>query len=92
MHGSFPPDWSRLIRTFTLHTSLIFLVLQTPDRLSPFIDEISTGMFVCLGGCGYAGKSADEIGRVAAKLAAEGIWDSKVPKEAMRARWAEDSG
>ncbi len=44
-------------------------------------------MFLAVGGCGYAGKCADEIGRIAANLAATGEWSSNIPREAMEVKW-----
>ena len=43
---------------------------QTAEKSCPYIDEISPGLFVAVGGCGRAAKCADEIGRIAADLAA----------------------
>jgi hypothetical protein len=40
-----------------------------------------------VGGCGYAAKSCDEIGRIAAHLAATGTWTSSIPREVMAAKW-----
>ena len=60
---------------------------KTPERLAPFVDEIGEGVFVAVGGCGYAAKSCDEIGRIAAVLAAKQEWTTKIPRRAMRAQW-----
>ena len=40
-----------------------------------------------MGGCGRAAKCADEIGRVAAHLAARGEWTTAIPREECRAQW-----
>jgi len=47
------------------------LITDTPTRL-PFIGEVDDGLFVAAGGNGFAGKSADAIGAVAARLVTEG--------------------
>ena len=57
---------------------------KTPTKNAPYIDEVVPGLFVAAGGCGYAAKSCDEIGRVAAGFALQGLWDSKVSKEACK--------
>ena len=43
---------------------------QTAEKDCPYIDEISAGLYVAVGGCGRAAKCADEIGRIAADLTA----------------------
>ena len=57
---------------------------KTPTKDAPYIDEVCPGLFVAAGGCGYAAKSCDEIGRVAASLAVQGKWDSKMPQTACK--------
>ena len=57
---------------------------KTPTKNAPYIDEVVPGLFVAAGGCGYAAKSCDEIGRVAAGFAVLGNWDSKVPQESCK--------
>ena len=32
-----------------------------------YIDTVAPGLGVALGGCGYAAKSSDEVGRIAAR-------------------------
>lgn len=50
------------------------LITDTATRL-PFIGEVDDGLFVAAGGNGFAGKSADAIGALAARLVAErGRW------------------
>ena len=61
-------------------TSGCCITTKTPTKEAPYIDEVVPGLFVAAGGCGFAAKSCDEIGRVAASLAVQGIWDSKVPQ------------
>ena len=60
---------------------------QTAEKDCPYIDEISPGLYVAVGGCGRAAKCADEIGRIAADLTARGKWTTAIPKEACRAQW-----
>ena len=60
---------------------------NTPKKLAPFIDEIYPGLILAAGGCGYAAKSSDEIGRLAAVLSTTGEWDSDLPKEDFQVVW-----
>ena len=62
-------------------------MLQTSSRECPFIDEVSPGAFVAVGGCGRGAKCSDEIGRIAADLAVDGAWTTKVPRQACKAKW-----
>ena len=57
---------------------------KTPTKNAPYIDEVVPGLFVAAGGCGYAAKSCDEIGRVTAGFAVQQLWDSNVPQEACK--------
>ena len=36
--------------------------------MQPYIDMVAPSLGVAIGGCGYAAKSSDEIGRVAARF------------------------
>ena len=60
---------------------------KTPSNDAPYIEEICEGLFVAVGGCGYAAKSCDEIGRIAAVLVVEGRWDSDIEQERMKVVW-----
>ena len=60
---------------------------KTPTKDAPYIEEIGQGLFVAAGGCGYAAKSCDEIGRIAAVLVVEGRWDSEIKQERMKVVW-----
>lgn len=60
---------------------------NTPQKLAPFIEEIHSGLILAAGGCGYAAKSSDEIGRLAAVLSTTGKWDSDLPKEDFQVVW-----
>ena len=60
---------------------------KTPSKDAPNIEEICEGLFVTAGGCGYAAKSCDEIGRIAAVLVVEGRWDSDIEQERMKVVW-----
>lgn len=59
---------------------------NTPGKLAPFIDILTPGLGVATGGCGYAAKSCDEIGRLAATLLLVGHWDSEVPRDLTRVK------
>ena len=63
------------------------LSFQTKEKHSPYVDKVVEDYFLAVGGCGHAAKSCDEVGRVAASLAANGEWVSKVPRAEMKARW-----
>ena len=41
-------------------------VTAHPPTDLPYIDMVTPEMGVAIGGCGYAAKSSDEIGRIAA--------------------------
>jgi len=41
---------------------------NTPDKAAPLVLKVCEGVVVAAGGCGYAAKSCDEIGRIAAQL------------------------
>ena len=49
----------------------------------PYIDKIHAQLGVAIGGNGYAAKSSDEIGRIAAALMIDG-WSSDIPKDVFR--------
>ena len=39
------------------------------------------------GGCGYAAKSCDEIGRIASKLVTQNQWTSDLPQTDFKIKW-----
>ena len=49
----------------------------------PYIDKVHAQLGVAIGGNGYAAKSSDEIGRIAAALMTDG-WSSDIPKDVFR--------
>ena len=49
-----------------------------------YIDDSVPGVVVVAGGCGYAAKSCDEIGRIAAVLSVQDRCDSIIPRECCR--------
>lgn len=49
------------------------MITETPTRL-PYLDIIGDGLVVAAGGNGYAAKSSDAIGAIAAGLALDGRW------------------
>ena len=69
-------------------TGAACVTAKTPDKVAPYIDEAAPGLYVAAGGCGYAAKSCDEIGRVAAVLAVEQSWDSNLPRQACRLQFS----
>ena len=60
---------------------------STRDKAAPYIDQIVEGLTVACGGCGYAAKSCDEIGNIAASLAATGQWVSDIERELFRVKF-----
>ncbi|MCB0959903.1 MAG: FAD-binding oxidoreductase [Acidimicrobiales bacterium] len=53
------------------------LITETPTDL-PYLDHVDDGLVLAAGGNGYAAKSANAIGAVAARLALEGRWSDPV--------------
>ena len=71
---------STSLSIFRLESPLyICYSLQTVDKLAPYIEEVYPGFVLATGGCGYAAKGSDEIGRIAAKLCTKGQLISKCP-------------
>jgi len=64
---------------------------KTKDKSGPYIDCVKSGLFVAGGGCGYAAKSCDEIGRIAAVLSVTGDWDSDIARDIMTIKWRENT-
>ena len=64
----------------SLHTD-ICVTTKTPSRF-PYIDLLEPTLGVALGGNGHAGKSCDEIGRLAAQLITTGYWTDPEFKQA----------
>lgn len=52
----------------------------------PIIDAITERTFVAAGGCGYAAKSSNEIGRLAAQLVVQGPWTDDLDGALFKAR------
>ncbi|XP_033725915.1 monomeric sarcosine oxidase-like [Pecten maximus] len=61
------------------------VIMETPTN-RPYIDLVHPGLGVAIGGNGYAAKSSDEIGRIAAMLVLKGEWDSDLPAESFKLR------
>jgi glycine/D-amino acid oxidase-like deaminating enzyme len=49
------------------------LIPETPTKL-PYVEIVDDGCVMAVGGNGYAAKSADAIGALAAGLAVNGAW------------------
>ena len=65
-----------------------FQPLQTVDKLAPYIEEVYPGFVLATGGCGYAAKGSDEIGRIAAKLCTKGEWTClEISQTDTKIRW-----
>jgi len=57
-------------------------VVETPTNL-PYIDTLHSQLGVALGGNGYAAKSSDEIGRIAADMMLKG-WNSGISRDELK--------
>lgn len=57
-------------------------IAETPST-HPYIDMVHAQLGVAICGNGYAAKSSDEIGRLAASMV-QGRWDCDIPKETFR--------
>ena len=53
-------------------------MLQTPEKVAPYISELASGVTLVTGGCGNGAMCSDEIGRIGAKLASTGTWCSDI--------------
>ncbi|XP_060558103.1 N-methyl-L-tryptophan oxidase-like isoform X1 [Ruditapes philippinarum] len=60
------------------------VITETPTE-RPYIDMLHDQLGVAIGGNGYAAKSSDEIGRLAADMI-NGQWNSKLPRELFKLR------
>ncbi|XP_061171965.1 uncharacterized protein LOC133181490 [Saccostrea echinata] len=60
--------------------------MVTPGK-QPYIDLLSPTLAVALGGNGYAAKSSDEIGRIAADLILTSKWTYDIPKENFKVKF-----
>ena len=60
---------------------------NTRDKAAPYTDRLVEGLYVACGGCGYAAKSCDEIGNIAAGLALTGRWLSDIDRELFRVKF-----
>ncbi|CAC5388000.1 unnamed protein product [Mytilus coruscus] len=57
----------------------------------PYIDTIHSQLGVSIGGNGYAAKSSDEIGRIAATMMMKNKWDSTIPKNVFQVKFKRES-
>ncbi|XP_062590976.1 uncharacterized protein LOC134252499 [Saccostrea cucullata] len=64
--------------------------MVTPGK-QPYIDLISPTLAVALGGNGYAAKSSDEIGKIAADLIMSSKWTYDIPKENFKVKFSAPS-
>lgn len=62
------------------------LTSHTP-RAEPYIDIVTPGFGVALGGNGYGAKASEEFGRLAAHLLLLGQWNSEIPRDSVRVVW-----
>ncbi|XP_069101909.1 peroxisomal sarcosine oxidase-like isoform X2 [Argopecten irradians] len=66
------------------------IVTETPTHRI-YIDLVHPDLGVAIGGNGYAAKSSDEIGRIAAMLVLYGKWDSELPAETFKLKLKDTS-
>ena len=62
--------------------------MVTPTH-HPYVDLISANFGVAMGGNGWAAKSSDEIGRVAAEMVINSKWTYDLPKDTFKLILAE---
>jgi sarcosine oxidase/L-pipecolate oxidase len=67
------------VKLLSYHSKCCVMSLTTTYR--PFIDLVSPKLGVAIGGNGYAAKSCDEIGRLAASLLITGKWTDDLPHD-----------
>ena len=60
-----------------------YCVVTVTKTDRPYIDKVHAQLGVAIGGNGYAAKSSDEIGRIAASMMLD-EWNSEIPKETFR--------
>ena len=63
-----------------------YCVIQETPTNRPYIDMLHGQLGVAIGGNGYAAKSSDEIGRLAAITVLGKTWDSDIQKDVFRLR------
>ncbi|CAC5388001.1 unnamed protein product [Mytilus coruscus] len=62
------------------------VIVKTPSG-RPYIDHIHSQLGIAVGGNGYAAKSCDEIGRLAALLVLKNKWDTTLPKDSFTVKY-----
>nr|XP_015921713.1 uncharacterized protein LOC107450437 [Parasteatoda tepidariorum] len=70
-------------------TSSTCVNCYTPSGL-PYIDRITPTLTVAIAGNGKGAKFSDEVGRLAAKLCIDGLWDSRVSQSRFKAEFSDD--
>ena len=70
----------RVVRTLTKPC-----VMSYTQYERPYIDQVEEQLYVAVGGCGAAGKSGIEWGRMGAELALSGRWQDSLAPELFRA-------
>ncbi|KAL5005306.1 hypothetical protein ScPMuIL_018762 [Solemya velum] len=62
------------------------VTMQTPTH-HPYIDMVTSSLGVAIGGNGWAAKSCDEIGRIAADMIITSSWNYDIPRDTFRIRY-----
>ncbi|KAL5005301.1 hypothetical protein ScPMuIL_018757 [Solemya velum] len=62
------------------------VVMRTPTH-HPYIDMVTSSLGVAIGGNGWAAKSCDEIGRIAADMIITSSWNYDIPRDIFRIRY-----
>ena len=73
---------------FRSHHGDACVTMVTPTH-HPYVDLISPNFGVALGGNGWAAKSSDEIGRVAADMVIKSQWTYDLPKHKFKLKLAD---
>ncbi|XP_019631121.1 PREDICTED: uncharacterized protein LOC109475024 [Branchiostoma belcheri] len=75
------------LKPISVHGDTCVTVKTPTEQL--YVAMVTPSLGVALGGNGWAAKSCDEIGRMAAKMILKGQWDHDLPGDRFRVRWAE---
>lgn len=62
------------------------VITETPTN-RPYIDTVHSQLGVAVGGNGYAAKSSDEIGRIAAAMMVKNEWTTSIPKDVFKIKF-----
>ncbi|XP_078668196.1 monomeric sarcosine oxidase-like isoform X2 [Branchiostoma floridae x Branchiostoma belcheri] len=75
------------VKPLSVHGDACVTVKTPTEQL--YVAMVTPSLGVALGGNGWAAKSCDEIGRMAAKMILKGQWNHDLPGDRFRVRWVE---